>query len=93
MADSVPTVPDNHDKAHEVMNEQDAIERGKALADQNNAKEEVRREELATEAEAGVKPEEGHVPENNKDNGKSTGPNRGDLSDVRSKSDTSSKKK
>lgn len=86
-------VPDNHDKAHEVMTEQDAVERGKALAEQNNAAEQKRREELEAQADEGLKPVEGHVPENNKDNGQDTGPNRGDLSDVRSKSDTSNKKK
>lgn len=76
-------VDDNHDKAHEVMTEDDAVERGQALAEQNNAAEEKRRKELEAEADEGIKPVEGNVPENNKDNGEDTGPNRGDLSNTR----------
>lgn len=90
MADT--QVPDNHDKAHEVMNETDAVERGQALAEQNNAAEQKRREELEAEADKGVKPAEGDVPENNEDNGKDSGPNRGDLSDTRSTSNSTGTK-
>ena len=90
MADT--QVPDNHDKAHEVMTEQDAVERGKALAEQNAAAEQKRFDEQQDEAARGVLPNEGNVPENNKDNGQDTGPNRGDLSDTRSSSTSTGSK-
>lgn len=81
-------VADNHDKAHEVMTEDDAVKRGQALAEVNAAKDQERQDELDNQAEAGVKPAEGNVPENNKDNGEDTGPNRGDLSNTRPTSGT-----
>ena len=86
-------VPDNHDKAHEVMTEADAVERGKKLAEVNREAEVKRQEELNAQAEKGVKPAEGNVPENNEDNGKDSGPNKGDLSDTSAKGSKSTKKK
>lgn len=84
-------VPDNHDKAHEVMTEDDAVKRGQQLAEANNETEQARREELETENDKGLKPVEGNVPENNEDNGnKVGGDNAGDIQDTRAK--TSKKK-
>jgi hypothetical protein len=91
MADSVPQVDDNHDKAHEVMSEQDAIQRGKDLAEQNNAIERNREEE---DRDRGHTPKEGNVPENNKDNNKNTGNTEpGDLQETRNTKKSSSKRK
>lgn len=63
MADQVP---DNHDRAHEVMTEGEAIERGQNLAQVNHEAEQARLQESRDEA---ARDRGGLPPENNFDNG------------------------
>lgn len=62
-------VPDNHDKAHESMTEQDAVERGKNLAALNHEAEQKKIEESRVDTGKGQTVEEGKTPENNESNG------------------------